>query len=313
MFNNINKSRKAPTLHSAHPSSSLTSSSCHSSWQQLIQCTRVALLPPEILLLIFGSLTTYQQRRLAAQVCRNWRHVVQQYILSISDKEFPTSPMDGPNWGNPATIRLAEPRILQWQLGPYDIKISEDELRNIKSMTPQEYCEYQKRKMEGEAQTIDLVAKLKLNGQQIINFRRSPTDLSQMNSMQYQYPGTYFQHDYSLLADYWDHILRHFEQSKSPFSNSEDSTALLGYVVKELRFSYNCVRNWHVIPHIARGLSVDAMIKILRIDIGYSWDLLYLLTIMDALPCLEELCVEQEFCGHRRWTSASKKHFFTQE
>ncbi|KAF9918023.1 hypothetical protein FBU30_000408 [Linnemannia zychae] len=82
-------------------------------------------------------------RRFAAQVCRQWRIIVQNHFLSALGKAFPTNPMDESNWGSPVTIALAEPRIIQWQLGPNDTNESKDNYMTISRMATQEYYEYQ--------------------------------------------------------------------------------------------------------------------------------------------------------------------------
>ncbi|KAF9918024.1 hypothetical protein FBU30_000409, partial [Linnemannia zychae] len=59
------------------------------------------------------------------------------------------------------------------------------------------------------------------------------------------------------------------------------------------------------------GLSIESMVKILRVDARNHWDLLYLLRVMDALPCLEELCVEPQI--HDFSPRYLRERFFTQE
>ncbi|KAF9922801.1 hypothetical protein FBU30_007083, partial [Linnemannia zychae] len=114
---------------------------------------------PEVLIRIFTFLTAHQQRRLAAQVCRQWRTIVQNQFLSVSGKAFPTNHMDESNWGGPATISLAAPRILQWKLGPRNT-ISENERQDIQLMTLIEYNDHQKQMLEEETERIDLITAL---------------------------------------------------------------------------------------------------------------------------------------------------------
>lgn len=78
---------------------------------------------PEILVKIFAYLTPHQQRRLAGQVCYQWRTIVYDRFLSVTDKAFPTNVMEeGGGWGGGAhTALLAAPRIVDWILGsPHD-------------------------------------------------------------------------------------------------------------------------------------------------------------------------------------------------
>lgn len=85
------------------------------------------------------------------------------------------------------------------------------------------------------------------------------------------------------------------------------------YTIKELRFEADTIKDWSVIPQVARVFSFGSMVRILRIDPTYHWDLLHLLVVMDALPSLEELYVEPQHIFDRQWKLAPRSHFFSQE
>ncbi|KAF8940149.1 hypothetical protein BGZ47_007872 [Haplosporangium gracile] len=161
----------------------------------------------------------------------------------------------------------------------------------------------------------DLRTLLKESGREILRFFRAQSDLAYIYERSYKAPKTYLQEDAALVARYWRSALAPLEQRSSSSSLPLPlGETVPGFTVKELHFESDTVKDWNVLPRVVRVLSLGSMVRILRIDPTYRWDLLHLLAVMDALPQLEELYVApHKYIDHQRWHFAPRCHFFTQE
>ncbi|KAF9155790.1 hypothetical protein BG015_008601 [Linnemannia schmuckeri] len=139
----------------------------------------------------------------------------------------------------------------------------------------------------------DLRTLLEEFGREILRFFRAQSDIAYVCKRSFNVPETYLQIDTELVARYWQSALAPLEERSSSLSLPLLlGETVPGFTVKELRFESDAVKDWDVIPRVARVLSLGSMVKILRIDPTSHWDLLHLLAVMDALPRLEELYVE---------------------
>ncbi|KAG0280023.1 hypothetical protein BGZ95_011532 [Linnemannia exigua] len=159
---------------------------------------------------------------------------------------------------------------------------------------------------------------------QNLKFCRTESDLMHLRRQSYIAKAAYFETDALLVAQYWDAVLARYERpsstspppspsSVSSLSSPNTHAGMLGYTVKELQFESDCVKDWGVIPRLARVLSIGSTVTILKMEPSYQWDLLHLLPLMDALPALEELYVEPRLITEHKWHLAPKSHFFTQD
>ncbi|KAF9541618.1 hypothetical protein EC957_002922 [Mortierella hygrophila] len=160
----------------------------------------------------------------------------------------------------------------------------------------------------------DLRILMEESGREILRFFRTPLEFKYVRYRSSNTPDACLQVDDELVA-------RHRRSALAPLEKRPSSLSLpspLGettprYTVKERRFGFETVKDWGVIPRAAKDLSLGSMVRALRTDHTYHWDLLHLLAVIDALPRLEELYVEPHKFTGRRWELDPRSHFFTQE
>ncbi|KAF9908698.1 hypothetical protein EC991_009626 [Linnemannia zychae] len=304
-------------LHDSHYSHVSTES--HIPHRTTIARTGTTLVPliltlPEILVQIFSYLTEHQQRRLVGHVCHQWRTIVQLRYLSVSDKAFPVNVMDeggSDGWGNEWVSVLAAPRIVEWELAtPASGSGTEGEGAEQGPVTSTTVP-------RDSSSKRDLRTLLKESGRQILKFRRTAEDLSNINRHRYSTQAAYYEIDSTLLYCHWQTALKPLQKPLSSEEEEEEEDTVHAkkweYLIKELRFESNCIKDWDVIPQLARALCIGWTVKILRIEPTYYWDLLHLLPLMDAFPVLEELYIKPHRWSERRWSLAPPSHFFSQD